>query len=175
MSRLTFLSFISSDRSLIVDSAEVVAATSEEEDASKADEQFISVRTGTVRAGSPRRLDADLDFDRAPLSPDSGQRIRLRGGAGPWEGYVEVRAAQDKPWGHVCDSSDAWTIQDAAVICRTLGFLRQFYSAHAKQKFLPYSFDTEALRSLSRVLSSDRSHWTAFLLRESSAPELRRT
>lgn len=71
---------------------------------------------------SPRRL--DLGFGRAPLSPDSGQRIRLRGGAGPWEGYLEVRGAREKPWGHVCDVSDSWTIQEANVICRTLGFIR---------------------------------------------------
>lgn len=59
-----------------------------------------------------------------PLSPDSGQLMRLRGGAGPWEGYVEVRGGKDRPWGHVCDAPDSWTIQEASVICRHLGFLR---------------------------------------------------
>lgn len=59
-----------------------------------------------------------------PLTPYTGQHMRLRGGAGPWEGYLEVRAAKDRPWGHVCDSSDSWTLQEANVVCRHLGYLR---------------------------------------------------
>ena len=59
-----------------------------------------------------------------PLSPDSGQIMRLRGGEGPWEGYVEVRGGRDRPWGYVCDDIDGWTLQEASVICRHLGFLR---------------------------------------------------
>lgn len=60
----------------------------------------------------------------APLAPDSGQRMRLRGGAGPWEGYVEVRMGSHQPWGHMCDAIDAWTLQEANVVCQHLGFSR---------------------------------------------------
>lgn len=59
-----------------------------------------------------------------PIAPDSGQRIRLRGGAGPWEGYLEVRRGKDQPWGHVCDTPDSWIIEEANVVCRLLGFTR---------------------------------------------------
>ena len=63
-------------------------------------------------------------FSEVPLAPDSGQRIRLRGGAGPWEGYLEVRRGKDQPWGHVCDTPDSWIIEEANVVCRLLGFTR---------------------------------------------------
>ena len=43
---------------------------------------------------------------------------------GPWEGYLEVRGGKDQPWGHVCDTIDQWTIQEATIICRHLGFTR---------------------------------------------------
>lgn len=86
--------------------------------------------TDNARSSKPvppaNNLESSLPKHRfqPPLSPDSGQFMRLRGGAGPWEGYVEVRGGKDRPWGHVCDTSDSWTIQEASVICRHLGFVR---------------------------------------------------
>ena len=76
--------------------------------------------TGTARSMSPGQIADQI----RPLAPDSGQVMRLRGGAGPWEGYLEVRAGKDRPWGHVCDAPQAWTLQEANVACRHLGFLR---------------------------------------------------
>ena len=43
---------------------------------------------------------------------------------GPWEGYLEVRGGKNQSWGHVCDSFDEWTIQEATIICQHLGFSR---------------------------------------------------
>jgi hypothetical protein len=56
-----------------------------------------------IRPGTNRKQDAerrsrgekdgagsDVVASRRRILPDSGQKLRLRGGAGPWEGYVQV-------------------------------------------------------------------------------------
>jgi hypothetical protein len=53
----------------------------------------------------------------------SGQAIRLRGGSGPWEGYVEVQGSSPG-WGLVCDKINSWTIVEATVVCNQLGYER---------------------------------------------------
>lgn len=44
--------------------------------------------------------------------------VRLLDGATTWEGRVEV--CKDNMWSTVCDNG--WTIADARVVCRQLGF-----------------------------------------------------
>ncbi|XP_047361055.1 uncharacterized protein LOC124953555 isoform X3 [Vespa velutina] len=58
-----------------------------------------------------------------PFTPISGQIIRLRGGSGPTNGYVEVQGAQPG-WGIVCDSRNSWMLKEAHVVCRQLGYTR---------------------------------------------------
>ncbi|XP_078053270.1 uncharacterized protein LOC144478771 isoform X2 [Augochlora pura] len=54
-------------------------------------------------------------------TPISGQVIRLRGGSGPHDGYVEVQG-KIPGWGIVCDSS--WTLKEADIVCKQLGYTR---------------------------------------------------
>ncbi|XP_070153993.1 uncharacterized protein [Polyergus mexicanus] len=56
-------------------------------------------------------------------TPISGQMIRLRGGSGPNDGYVEVQGTLPG-WGIVCDSRNSWTLKEAHVLCRQLGYIR---------------------------------------------------
>ncbi|XP_011143294.1 uncharacterized protein LOC105185459 isoform X2 [Harpegnathos saltator] len=56
-------------------------------------------------------------------TPLSGQMIRLRGGSGPGDGYVEVQGALPG-WGIVCDSRNGWTLKKAHIVCKQLGYTR---------------------------------------------------
>ena len=53
-------------------------------------------------------------------SPQSGQRVRLRGGKQPYSGYLELLHSGE--WGFVCD--DDWNPEEADIVCKELGFLR---------------------------------------------------
>ena len=48
--------------------------------------------------------------------------FRLRGGGRHGEGRVEVMVGGDRVWGVICD--DSWSLQDAHVVCRQLGFVK---------------------------------------------------
>ncbi len=54
-------------------------------------------------------------------APESGQKVRLRGGRSPYSGYLEVHHLGE--WGLVCDAG-TWTMAEADVVCRQLGFRR---------------------------------------------------
>ncbi|XP_072745020.1 uncharacterized protein [Anoplolepis gracilipes] len=56
-------------------------------------------------------------------TPISGQMIRLRGGSGSNDGYVEVQGILPG-WGVVCDSRNSWTLKEAHILCRQLGYIR---------------------------------------------------
>ena len=47
--------------------------------------------------------------------------MRLRGGVQPYSGYLEVSYSDE--WGFVCDSG-SWTIAEANIVCKQLGFGR---------------------------------------------------
>ena len=51
---------------------------------------------------------------------DSIAQVRLVGGNAPSEGRVEIRNPATGAWGTVCD--DHWTMNDAHVVCRQLGY-----------------------------------------------------
>nr|XP_034174800.1 uncharacterized protein LOC117601744 isoform X3 [Osmia lignaria] len=56
-------------------------------------------------------------------TPISGQVVRLRGGSGPHDGYVEVQG-MNPGWGIVCDSRNSWSLKEAHVVCKQLGYVR---------------------------------------------------
>ena len=49
--------------------------------------------------------------------------LRLRGGTSPRDGYLEVQG-EHPGWGVVCDSKNGWSLREAHVVCRQLGYTR---------------------------------------------------
>ncbi|XP_026679374.1 uncharacterized protein LOC103509181 [Diaphorina citri] len=54
--------------------------------------------------------------------PNSGQMVRLRGGSRPSEGFLELKSSVGTDWGLVCDKPNGWSMEEANVICRQLGY-----------------------------------------------------
>ncbi|XP_046667977.1 uncharacterized protein LOC124359347 isoform X2 [Homalodisca vitripennis] len=59
---------------------------------------------------------------RSEPPPISKQMVRLRGGHKANEGYLEMRGL--KEWGMVCDKRGEWTLTEANIICKQLGYER---------------------------------------------------
>jgi hypothetical protein len=53
-----------------------------------------------------------------PDVPAAEGAVRLTGGAGPWEGRLEIY--HDNQWGTVCD--DGWSESNTAMVCNQLGY-----------------------------------------------------
>lgn len=47
--------------------------------------------------------------------------VRLSGGSEAWYGVVEVY--YEGQWGKICDSAGEWSLQESAMVCRTLGYM----------------------------------------------------
>ena len=63
--------------------------------------------------------------------PASGRQVRLVGGAGPWQGVVQVYI--DSGWHSVV--ANRWTEDEASVVCRQLGYVRsEAHTARIKCK-----------------------------------------
>lgn len=56
-------------------------------------------------------------------APISRQFVRLRGGSKPSEGFLELQISSPG-WGIVCDKENSWTIQEANIVCKQLGYER---------------------------------------------------
>nr|XP_045618855.1 uncharacterized protein LOC123770744 [Procambarus clarkii]XP_045618856.1 uncharacterized protein LOC123770744 [Procambarus clarkii]XP_045618857.1 uncharacterized protein LOC123770744 [Procambarus clarkii] len=69
-----------------------------------------------------RALEGDARVQHV-VPPPSGQKLRLRGGTVPWAGYVQVSGDRDG-WRLLADAPQAWTRDEATVVCRSLGFTR---------------------------------------------------
>jgi len=77
--------------------------------------RFSFGRQHGVLVGLTRRLVA---LFCVYVVPSTSTRVRLSGGLNDREGFVQVFFQGH--WGTICD--DGWTVFDAAVVCRMLGF-----------------------------------------------------
>lgn len=75
----------------------------------------------------PKISSGNISSTKRETPPISKQLVRLRGGQRANEGYVEMRGL--KEWGLVCDKHGEWTITEANIICKQLGYERYNHSS----------------------------------------------
>lgn len=74
--------------------------------------------TENVAMRSPKKTGEDKS-DKPVVAK---QLARLRGGQSYNEGYLELRGLNE--WGMVCDRPSEWTIMEANIVCKQLGYER---------------------------------------------------
>ena len=85
------------------------------------DDLDFEIWNSTLNARSGFINKASKSKEAVRSSPDSGQKVRLRGGKFPHSGYLEIFYSNQ--WGFVCDAG-SWTMQEATMVCKQLGFSR---------------------------------------------------
>ncbi|KAK2725709.1 hypothetical protein QYM36_000264 [Artemia franciscana] len=99
-------------------------------------DSFVKTTAATTTT-TPKPIDSSLVMKR------SGQLIRVRGGAGPWEGYVEY--LKNGNWGLVCDDDGEWSPADASVVCKQLGYSRGVQRSYQGPVFGPVFQETVSI------------------------------
>ena len=90
---------------------------------------------GTVKAEGTREREISMHhFASAGIDSDV---LRLVGGNSSREGRIEVYDAASGSWGTVCD--DNWSVYNARVVCRHLGFNNPIGSDYSTRRFGPGS------------------------------------
>ncbi|XP_075216413.1 uncharacterized protein LOC142321844 isoform X2 [Lycorma delicatula] len=89
-------------------------------------------------------------------APVSRQYVRLRGGTKPHEGFLELQTTSPG-WGIVCDKENSWSIQEANVVCKQLGYER---GAELTWQGRPSEGDIVALKSIAadKVTCTGKEH-----------------
>lgn len=96
------------------------------------------------------------------------QVVRLRGSRSQSEGFLEMQLIPGS-WGMVCDKRNKWNIQEAHLVCRTLGFPRYQHHLYILFCFFSESFITRTtlfmrVSNLEPPVLRDAQLWVFFAL-----------
>lgn len=91
-------------------------------------EEFVEPNIPTVEPNPTRRSHTTrMTSEMKP--PLSKQVVRLRNGVKSSDGYLEIQL-DPEGWGIVCDKPNKWSIREANIVCKQLGYerYRHFYT-----------------------------------------------